>query len=370
MGPHHVTASAKARGHRVASGLVRSAQLVAGSTGWVLTDDALDKTSDGGRTWAAITPPGVAPRWIRGVFFLDTRRGWVVSARARNPGQLEISTTADRGASWSTTDLGSPAPDFADSTGVPVYIDFVGAQHGWVMSIVAASDAGYLFRTTDGGRTWQQLPRPIGGPVEFISPTTGWLTSGGQPGTRFSESFYVTRDGGRTWRTETVTPPAGFRRDQATYAIPTFTTPAHVLLAAFGNGTRSAARFYQTSDRGATWQLKATAPTTNPTGGEVSPSAAAAGPARWLAVTIDGSAIADITGDGARKILIRPAGLPSSPGTGFGDVSLTSSGTGWVLSDTNKCTGFKTGCTQTTALFATTDAGAHWSRELSRAMPG
>ncbi len=42
-------------------GFVRGAQLVRGSTGWLLTRHALFLTADGSRTWTPITPPGVRP---------------------------------------------------------------------------------------------------------------------------------------------------------------------------------------------------------------------------------------------------------------------------------------------------------------------
>ena len=97
------------------------------------------------------------------MYFMDNQHGWAVSSSAGNPAQLQISATADGGASWSTSDLGGPVVDFGDSTSAPAYIDFVDGRHGWVMLLVAASDAGYLFQTSDGGTTWQQLPRPSAG---------------------------------------------------------------------------------------------------------------------------------------------------------------------------------------------------------------
>ncbi|MGI9006539.1 MAG: WD40/YVTN/BNR-like repeat-containing protein [Streptosporangiaceae bacterium] len=280
------------------------AQLVARRTGWVLTDHALDKTADGGATWTGVTPPGVQPVRVRGVFFLDPRDGWVVAARAGHPEQLQISTTADGGASWSTSPLGQPDGYFADSAALPAYVDFIDPRHGWVVAMSGGGGGyapGILLKTSDGGATWQRLPVPTGGPVEFISPSTGWLTSAGQPGTRFSESFYVTRDGGRTWRPETVTPPAGFHRDQAIYAAPAFTTPAHVLLAAFDNGARSAAGFYRTRDGGATWHLAAIVPAGRPAGGDVGPAAAVASASHWVAVSLHGTASRTSPGMGPRK---------------------------------------------------------------------
>jgi photosystem II stability/assembly factor-like uncharacterized protein len=202
-------------------------QLVTGGTGWVLSDSVLSLTSDSGQNWTDITPPGVPASAIRGVYFLDTQHAWAVSSSAADQSQLEISTTSDGGSSWSTSPLGSPEPIFADSTGLPVYVGFSDAQHGWVVAMISTSanfSTGILFQTSDAGATWQQLQMPVGGPVEFINSTTGWLASSGQQGT--SDKFYVTSDGGQSWTAQRVTPPSGFTQDQATYTIPVFITPA------------------------------------------------------------------------------------------------------------------------------------------------
>jgi photosystem II stability/assembly factor-like uncharacterized protein len=308
--------------------LVRAAQLVQGRTGWALSGKALSVTPDGGQTWTTITPPGVPARTIRGAYFLDTQHGWVVSDPSRDQEQLEISTTTDGGMSWSTAPLGRPSGYAADSAVVPAYVDFVDADHGWVVSMIGSGSGvlprGMLFRTINGGVSWQTLPMPVGGPVEFVTTTTGWLADGNQG--EGAPRFYVTSDGGRHWTPETLSPPAGFTRGQATYSIPAFTTPADVIVAAYDNGSRSAAGFYQTSDRGAHWHLAATVPAGNPAG-DVSPSAAVIGPAQWISVAVGGNNITDVTQDGAHQVTVSPAGLP--PG-GVGDPSFTSSKSGWV----------------------------------------
>jgi photosystem II stability/assembly factor-like uncharacterized protein len=345
--------------------LVRAAQLVQGQTGWALSNKALFMTANGGRAWAVITPPGVPVRTIRGAYFLGTRRGWAVSVSPRHPMQLEMSTTTDGGKSWSTAPLGGRSWFAAGSAGVPAYIDFVDARHGWVVAMIASGAGvlpqGVLFRTSNGGASWQQLPMPVGGPVEFTTASTGWLVDGIQ-GER-APRFYVTADGGQHWTAKTVPPPPGFTRGQAAYSIPAFTTPANVILAAYDNGNRSTAGFYQTSDAGLTWHRTATVPAGNPAG-DVSPSAAVIDPARWIAVAVNGASITKVTQDGAHQVSVSPAGLP--PGGG-GQPSFANSTTGWVITDTFRCVGFK--CdqqyTETIGLYLTTDGGAHWKAMMS-----
>jgi photosystem II stability/assembly factor-like uncharacterized protein len=361
----HRTSSRSGNPHAqtVASVTIRAAHLIQGDAGWVLSNDALYMTSNGGQTWTGITPPGVPGGAVWGVYFLDTQHGWVVSSSATNPEQLEVSVTTDGGTSWSTSPLRSPNPMFTDVSAA--YVEFVDAQHGWVAATIGPSNGGalpqgVLFQTTDGGATWQQLQMPVGGPVEFVSTTTGWLADGIQG--EISPQFYVTSDGGRSWTPETVTPPTGFTQDQATYTIPSFTSPADVVLAAFDNGNSATAGFYQTNDSGSTWQLKAAVPAGNP-GGDVSPSAAVVNPGAWVAASVNGTKITTITQDGASQVSISPAGFPAD--SGIGDASFTSTGTtgvGWVVVSTSQCAGSKSACTETTALFSTTDGGAHWAQ--------
>jgi photosystem II stability/assembly factor-like uncharacterized protein len=355
----------------VRPGPVRAARLVQGTAGWVLAANVLALTSDAGRTWTPVTPPGVRAGLIRGVYFCDARRGWVVSARAGDLGQLQLSVTADGGATWRTWPIGRPDPVFAYSATEPAYVDFADSRHGWVEAMAATGSGvlawGTLLHTSDGGATWRRLPSPAGGPVEFVSPATGWLAPSAQPGTADAGKLYVTRDAGRTWYPIAVTAP-GYRPDQVTFTIPAFTTPSGVVLAAFDNGIRSAARFYQTRDGGATWQPAAPVPARSPAYGAVTAAAAAAGAGNWWAVAINGTEITHVTPAGARQVIIVPAWEPGPPG-GIGDVSFTTAGAGWAIATADRCAAFKSHCTATIALYATADSGAHWTRMLTRTEP-
>jgi len=178
-------------------------------------------TSNGGQTWTAVTPPGVPAGVIMGVYFRNTKNGWVVSSSASNRTQLVISATTDGGSSWSTS---------------------------------------------LAGRLDHRATVPMGTPQ-----------------------------------------------------------------------------------------------------GDVNGFPAVIGPATWIAVSMDTRQIVTVTGDGAHEASESPAGLPRG---GLGDGSFTTTGSGWVVSDIDKCAGFKTGCTETIALFATTDEGAHWTLKLSSTTPG
>jgi len=93
---------------------------------------------------------------------------------------MELSVTTDGGARWLTSPVGSPNRLFADTEFTPAYVDFVDARHGWVVAMIATGSGvaawRILLHTSDGGASCQRLPSPVGGPVEFVSPMTAWLT--------------------------------------------------------------------------------------------------------------------------------------------------------------------------------------------------
>jgi photosystem II stability/assembly factor-like uncharacterized protein len=79
-------------------------------------------------------------------------------------------------------------------------ISFVDERHGWY-----GTGAGDLFRTVDGGATWQKIasrPGTFVRAVGFIDRDTGFIGNIGTdyyPGVTDTTPLYRTRDGGVTW---------------------------------------------------------------------------------------------------------------------------------------------------------------------------
>lgn len=133
-------------------------------------------STDGGQNWE-IQPniTGMAFSYFSGAFtFLDQNNGWIV-------GGNNILRTRNGGQTWTF----SPAPVNTQLRSIAV----VDTMHIW-----ASSDYGYtdsIFRTTDGGTTWQGsfVDYYING-MSFLDTLTGWAVSG----------IEKTTDGGVTWR--------------------------------------------------------------------------------------------------------------------------------------------------------------------------
>jgi len=185
-------------------------QLLAPNVGWATNGPQLLWTSSGGAEWEDITPPGPKGAVVGGIFFLDTRRGWVLLKHGEPdiPGglQFDLASTDDAGATWSMRHVTVPQRRYSGSDilngGILAFADSV---HGWLglgEGLSAAyRDMGVLLVTGDGGESWK-LATATGwdtddtiGPMLMLTPEQGWMV-----GDDVYNELLVTRDGGRTWQ--------------------------------------------------------------------------------------------------------------------------------------------------------------------------
>lgn len=136
---------------------IRGSRLVTPTQGWALTNRQLLWLSQDGRQQIDITPPGVVASTIRGVFFFNLAQGWAVTSGTTDPARLtslEVYRTDDGGKTWQQSRIDAPNWINTESVSQPASIDFVDARHGWVMAHRATGsnfDLGDLFQTVDGG---------------------------------------------------------------------------------------------------------------------------------------------------------------------------------------------------------------------------
>lgn len=148
-------------------------------------DEQILRTSDGGQTWTPLLPAGSPWRCESGlsqVVFVDANYGWVT-------GRNLLLRTTDGGLSWTAVDTTS-----ARST----FIDFVDAQRGWRILVPFVPDEAYVQRTSNGGASWQTVLVtstyfvPDYGVLDFLNASEGWVA--GEQG-----MVWYTKDGGATW---------------------------------------------------------------------------------------------------------------------------------------------------------------------------
>lgn len=134
-----------------------------------------------------VTSPGLVH-----IAFLNANNGWGV---AGNDGG-KILRTADGGATWQNV-----TPNGASGIGLSTTLSILDANTAWVLIPNADFFTGTLYKTSDGGQTWNSFQVPFGGGfVKFLDANTGRVLAdlGAGAGSQGVELFQ-TSDGGATW---------------------------------------------------------------------------------------------------------------------------------------------------------------------------
>jgi photosystem II stability/assembly factor-like uncharacterized protein len=140
-------------------------------------------TTDAGNTWT-IQYQFPDSLWIMDGIFKDSLNGWV--AGYTGPAEGKIYKTTDGGDTWNLLSPGTNANFYG--------IDFYDLNLGWAVT----SGVGIVTRTTDGGATWS--PQVVYDhsllEVKFIDALNGWVAGGDNDG---NSGIFYSSDGGLTW---------------------------------------------------------------------------------------------------------------------------------------------------------------------------
>jgi photosystem II stability/assembly factor-like uncharacterized protein len=287
---------------------IRSIAFPTPDVGWITTESGMIvRTTDSGRTWTDVTN-GAAPEPSTSAVpsqlaFASDSEGWICGkqptyttddfdysgagtksvtiAEATSPQNTEVSAqqplcaTLPGGNLWlvrgsshqyeseivriQSGGTETSVIRFAPKPfGRIVSLDFVDAEHGWalVQRDGATPHDSYvtndLYSTGDGGVNWSRLlaDAPIAAPLDFTSTTSGWASA------RENGSLKTTDDAGITWHGVNV--PTKTAPGSSTRVWPVFARDDVVV----AQGTTSTGNFDQpffavSTDRGATWALRA-----------------------------------------------------------------------------------------------------------------
>jgi photosystem II stability/assembly factor-like uncharacterized protein len=226
---------------------------------WLLTADpgdfmhsgALQRTTDGGRTWTS----GPVPFGGGDLTFLDPSNGWMLADLGGGAGSNAVAVyqTRDGGANWRRVYVNDPnvegAADSLPLGGLKSGLIPLDMQTAWIGGVVYAPGTVYLFRSDDAGRSWAPvtLDLPAGAEnaelafeeMQIVGPNEMVLAVR-QTGAAYQLAIYVSTDGGDSWtRTPTLIPGGG---------SVDFVSPAEGVV---WNGSQ----FYITRDAARTWTI-------------------------------------------------------------------------------------------------------------------
>lgn len=339
---------------------VSEARLISPTEGWVRTRGTLLWTSDGGDSWREITPPGMGDVAYRDVFFLDANLGWVAtsagSAGVQESIPIQVLRTQDGGGTWSSNELVATLK-LGAVTG-PRNLEFVDPLHGWLsvdQTLTMNSSAADLYRTSDGGVTWERSTLPFGGDTHFITPAIGWAL--GSCCTGAPNRLYRTVDGGLTWQEQTLAPnPDQTDFEYSAISLPEFADDRNGALAVRIRDALLSpvgVALYRTGDSGETWPLTATLPLPpHPPGISSDIAAQFLEPETWI-VFKDNVLYRSFNG-GETWEQVPQRGL-----AGFHDqLQLATANAGWSVVFRNNC---GSGCL---LLYRTIDGGLTWAPVL------
>lgn len=178
------------------------------TTGWILdTEQSLLVTRDGGVNWQ-IQPLPITLDGGGGIGtpkFFDPQHGLII-ASASSASPVVLLVTSDGGNTWRVRSVAGE---------LQFYVDFVDANHGWV---IAASATDFdavpgvalpLYRTDDGGLTWMPIQTNVIwrsrdariGPIDnldFVDQNNGFAVRRKYEADAYTQ-WLKTTDGGRTW---------------------------------------------------------------------------------------------------------------------------------------------------------------------------
>ncbi|HYN42229.1 MAG TPA: YCF48-related protein [Thermoanaerobaculia bacterium] len=146
--------------------------------GWAVGhDETILRTRDGGKTWQRVRHAPEEEKPLLDVWFRDESRGFAVGAYG-----LLLSTT-DGGDTWESRTV---------AEGNDTHLNAIAEAGG---SLYLAGEAGSLYRSDDGGESWQALESPYQGSFFGLLP----LSDGGLLAFGLRGNVFRSEDRGKTW---------------------------------------------------------------------------------------------------------------------------------------------------------------------------
>jgi photosystem II stability/assembly factor-like uncharacterized protein len=206
----------------------QGAYFTSATRGWLVSDNCIFRTTNGGATLKIQANHNVQ---LRDITFVGSKRGWAVGLPMSRSGRVIIYRTTNGGASWARIPL--------DQKGWLNAVVFANKNVGWAVGGRTGGSLGtrsLVLKTVDGGLTWVRQATGIGSATELrdvscTSASRAWAVSD-------DTGVWRTTNGGAKWKKVANV-------DETPCAV-AFRTSSVGWLAAWGKVWRS-------DDGGATW---------------------------------------------------------------------------------------------------------------------
>ncbi len=328
--------------------------------GWLATAQQVLRTTDGGAHWSDVTPDEarLASRWSSlgaGVAFGGTERAWLVEAASAQGSR--VFRTSDGGKTWQAS---APVP-----AGLwVIQLAFIDSQHGWLLVHLDAAmqkELVRLLQSSDGGAHWTEVASA--NVVE--NQPTGSISIGCQKtGVTFINSstgwltgncsvgmpfLYVSHDGGKNWRRQSLPLPSNPSIQLVGDISVSSPTFVSPRDGVLPVGLSSHV-FYVTHDGGESWSP--TAPW------EAPPVIAIVNASHWIAVQ---RGHLFVTEDGGKTWTPQSTNVPAD---GVEELNFVNDKVGWARGTKSRSA---PGRSSTSFLLKTTDGGRTWTEQT---LPG
>ena len=162
---------------------------------WFCTGDGkIYYSNDGGTNWITQYVDTINFPFLDFIHFFDEENGIVIGDAISSQSPAMVLKTTDGGDNWVSINLNFLLGEF--SRDVFYTIDFPSISVGYFFG----SRNNKLYKTIDGGVTWQEVALPFGvdkvNTIKFYNENLGMLVSNDYPGDNF---VYRTFDGGASW---------------------------------------------------------------------------------------------------------------------------------------------------------------------------
>lgn len=315
--------------------MLQSLHMFDSMTGWAISSDRkhILRTTGGIQSWQDVTPTFNSNIYqINASEFLDDSHAWIALFPTNGPQSLPVLRTSDGGHTWQTVNL----PE--QGTGVSSIV-FTDARDGWLMlgkGAAMSHEAVDILHTSNGGAAWSVISTtptqgdqpghiPFGGDksgMSFADTSNGWVT-----GTIPTDNFvylYKTSDGGVTWQHQTI-PFTPFNNSQINTQPPIFLSAGNgVLPVTIYLPSSPQSVIYVTNNDGASWNA------TTPVAGSTSAVSFVDMTHGWIVGTINDKSTLYATSDGGQRWTQYALSFTSASAS-IVQLDFVSSTTGWAV---------------------------------------